>query len=323
MKIYTMSSESNELLFSEGLVISERYRKNKETGEKKFYPIGTYSIDKARSQYFFLSKSLQEMVIDDHLNKIDNIVFKQHNNVPELLIAFPDRKDTVGFLIFTGYKKDDIMIIDDEEVEERVCPYCNIPSKHYHLNMYNESDLNYYCDYCNAIGEVPKTEDEAMSYAAKAGIDKQIKASTLVGKFIHTTQNAVHIGHKANVELENFLDVFAVKIPNGSTIRFLLNKTFMVQDTPQAAQYLVEFTYNFNSKPKVKITKVPQPRFTVKQYALLLNKANEYKDYLIHIGPNESTLAFSFPDTYDEKEAGPFSVLEGIVPKEEDNEPNE
>lgn len=318
-----MSSESNELLLTEGLVISERYRKNKETGEKKFYPIGSYSIDKARSQYFFLAKSLQEMVVDEHLSKIDKIIFKPHNNVPELLIAFPDRKDTTGYLIFAGYKKSDITFINNDGMTDSPCPYSSIPSKNYHLNMMVEDDLNFYCEYCNTPGVVPKSEEEAAELAVKAGIDSHIKSSSLVGKFIHSHQGIVHIINKSDIEVEDFLDVFAVKIPDGGSVRFLMTKTFTIQEVKQPAQFLVEFTHHFDSKPNVKISKINERRFTTSQYSELVNKAKEYNNYLAHMGPNESTMTFSFPDIYDEKDSSPFSVLKNVVKQEEVEEDNE
>lgn len=315
MKIFTMVSDQSKLIVNDGFPVAQRFHKNKETGEKKFYPVGTYNVEKARSQFFFLNKSLQDEIVENDLRRIDNIIFKEHNNVSGLKIAFPAPKDSSAYLVFDGYKRENITFIADRVFREVPCPCNTKVIKSYTTVSSTENDTEYYCKYCGTRGNVAFTEEDASQLSTEIVLDKGIKAKKLVNKFFHLYNGDIHIYKEADYQVETFLDTFAVVINNDETIQFLLTN----KDGSKIVQYLVEFTYHAGQTPNVAISLLENRGYTASQYNELVNNVKNFENSLRHSAPEEteSQNVFYFPDKTEDYES-PFESLRGIVG--EDNE---
>lgn len=312
MKIYNLVANENSLVLRDGFPITERYRKNKETGEKKFYPVGTYNLDKARSQYFFLGKSFHDLIKENNLDRIDYMIFREHNNIPGLKIAFPNKKDTSAFLVFDGYTRKQVTFVNDKEPSTLQCPYCNRPSANYEKG----ADDRYHCSYCKATGTVSEDEDQAAELAEEYHLDSSIKIQGLVNKFFHIDYGNVKIFQAdTSVEVEAFLDTFAVTIPDGTTIRFLLDRV----ENGVATQYLVEFTHKFDNKPIINISCLNEKGFTMDQYYDLEQEAIDSENMLKHSISKGVDTIFFFPNKDLDPEPSPFSCLKDMVDKTEEN----
>lgn len=315
MKTFVLSNNKTSMVIKEGLPLSERYRKNKETGEKKFYPVGCLSTARASQNYFFLSKSFHELIEEKKLTSIDNMIFKQHNNIPSLLIAFPAPQDTSAFLIFDGYRRDQILFIDEAaDEEESPCPYGYRPSMHYIVGANGEA----HCSYCHEHGTIPTDQATATQVADAASVDKEIKSTNLVNKFFHDDQDTVYI-YKENesIKVKPFLDGFGIHIEDGETVCFLLTKKDNINGKEVERQYYVRFTYNADSVPSVSLELMHKRGMTKDQYFKIRNAAIEYENMLKHSQPiSGNGYNFFFPD--DEAESSPFEKLKDII--KDDNE---
>lgn len=318
MKIFVMVSDQSSLIINDGFPVAQRFHKDKETGDKKFYPVGTYNVDKARSQYFFLNKSLQDRINEEDLQRIDNLTFKEHNNIPGLKIAFPSRKESKALLVFDGYRRDDIIFIEDRDFTEAPCPYNSKVSRFY----YSESDSTYHCSFCNERGEVARTEEDVNQISEEMGLEGNIKPKKLINKFFHMFHGDVRIYNEStSVKPENFLDTFAVTIEDGQTIQFLMNKKIKDSETGFEVnkQYLIDFTYNVDQKPTVAISLLEERGFTQAQYDTIRQKA---ESYMSSLKPNDESnehntqSVFYFPDKADEYESSPFAGLKDMVDPE-------
>ena len=320
MKIFVMVSDQSSLIINDGFPVAQRFHKDKETGDKKFYPVGTYNADKARSQYFFLNKALQDHINEEDLHRIDNLTFKEHNNIPGLQIAFPSRKDSTALLVFDGYRRDDIIFIEDRDFAEASCPFNSKVLRSYRTKA--DDDSAYYCPYCGERGEVAFTEDDVVQLSNEMGLEGNIKPKKLLNKFFHMFHGDVRIYKEAsNLTIENFLDTFAVKIEDGQTIQFLMNKKSKDPETGFVTdkQYLIEFTYIVDQKPNVTISLLEERGFTQSQYDNIMQKSDNYMDAL-----RQSTVqkevntqsVFYFPDKADEYESSPFAGLKDMVDPE-------
>ena len=325
MKIYTLVANENSLVLRDGFPLAERFRKDKETGEKKFYPVGTYNLNKSRTQYFFLGKSFHELITEQKLERIDHLIFREHNNIPGLKIAFPNKRDTNAFLVFDGYRRDQVTFVDSKEPSNLQCPYCHRPSAHYELD-FNTTD-KFVCKYCKAGGIVAKTEDEATELAEEYHLESSIKIKGLVDKFFHIDYGNLKIYQPAtDLQVEDFLDTFSVTIPDGQTVRFLLtrnDKHPISDDATIERQYYVEFTHRFNSKPTINISLMNERGMTLEQYYDLEQEAIDAEDMLKHSISKGSDTIFFFPDKETDPEPSPFSSLKGVVSDENNEETEE
>lgn len=310
MKTFVLSNNANAMIIKEGLPIGERYRKDKETGEKKYYPVGCLNPDKARSSYFFLSKSFHELIEEKHLKVLDNLTFKQHTNLPSLLIAFPTTQDTECFLVFDGYRRDQIIFVDESiDPKDQPCPWKCKPSLHYTTDTNGE----HHCAYCQSKGTVPTEQPEAVEAADNALVEKSIKASNLVNKFYHEEDGTVWVyTEDQKVKVQDFLESFAVTIEDGTTLCFLLTRKDTVNGKEVERQYYVRFTYNIDLAPIVTISPVKERGMTEDQYYKMRSAALEYENMLMHLQPNgdSSSYSFYFPGT--EEDDSPFSELKNL-----------
>lgn len=322
MKIFVMVSNQSSLIINDGFSVAQRFHKDKESGEKKFYPVGTYNAEKARSQYFFLNKSLQEQIIENDMQRIDNVIFKEHNNIAGLKIAFPAPKDTSAYLVFDGYKKENITFIANRDFAEAPCPYNSKVSKQYNLSS-SDTDTSFHCKYCGESGPVAITEEDALQFAEEMDLDKSIKTKKLVNKFFHIYHGDIRIYAEADIKVDSFLDTFAVEIKDNETIQFLLLKKTKDEETGSEyeRQYLVEFTYHVNQKPNVAITLLENRGFTRAQYTETINEAKNFENSLKYAtapAETETQSVFYFPDKSDGDDMSPFEGLRDMI--KEDNE---
>lgn len=322
MKIYTLVANENSLVLRDGFPLAERFRKDKETGEKKFYPVGTYNTSKSRTQYFFLGKSFHELITENNLERIDHLIFREHNNIPGLKIAFPNKRDTNAFLVFDGYRRDQVTFVDSKEPSMLQCPYCHRSSSHYEWNT--DTTDRMVCRFCKAGGVVAGNEDQAAELAEEYHLENTIKVKGLVDKFFHIDYGNIKIYQAAkDLQVEDFLDTFAVMIPDGNTVRFLLtrmDKHPMANDATIERQYYVEFTHRFNSKPSITITLMNERGMTIDQYYDLEQEAIDAEDMLKHSISAGSDTIFFFPDKETDPEASPFSSLKDVVSDENNEE---
>lgn len=313
MKIYIMKANDESLIINEGFELATRFRKNKETGEKTYFPVGTYDASKSRFQYFFLNKSLHEKIENEHLERIDYVVFKPHNNIPNLQIAFPNHKDTSAMLVFDGYYKSQVSFIQTStEIKEAECPYNGKPSLHF-----KENNNHYICTYCRKPGFIVQDEEEAEKALIEYGIDPNINPKTLLGKFIHSEKGTVHIfDNDSGVETFNFLDTFAIKIENGSTVRMLLTKSKNGIDK----QFYIEFTHVMNEPPKIEVKLLDVKAYNQEQYQKQVGAARNYEDNLKSDTNINGSLVYRFPDKFDNDSVseGPLSALLNIKDQFED-----
>lgn len=322
MKIFTMSSDQSAIIINDGFAISQRFNKEKSSddGNRKTYPVGTYNLDKAKTQYFFLSKSFQEQIIEDDLQRLDYLIFKPHTNIPNLLIAFPNHKDTSAMLVFDGYKKNDITFINSNNYEEAPCPYDGKVSKAYSCDA--EYDDVFHCVFCKERGEVVYTENDAVELAHEMGLDPNIKSKKLVNKFFHLNHGVVRIYEASTTcKVENFLDTFSVVIPDGGSVQFLLNRREKNAETGYESQkqYLVEFTHMINQNPSISMILMNERGFTREQYDAIVTSANNFQENLksnIQHTPKPKQTVFYFPDKTDDE--SPFASLKDMLPKNEE-----
>ena len=321
MKIYTLVANENSLVLRDGFPLAERFRKDKETGEKKFYPVGTYNLNKSRTQYFFLGKSFHELITEQKLERIDHLIFREHNNIPGLKIAFPNKRDTNAFLVFDGYRRDQVTFVDSKEPSLLQCPYCHRPNAHYQLNPNTNKIV---CKFCGANGTIAESEEEAVGLAEEFHLASTIKIKGLIDKFFHLDYGDIKIYQAAkDLQVEDFLDTFAVTIPDGGTIRFLLtrrDKHPMADDATIERQYFVEFTHRFNSKPSINISLMSERGMTIDQYYDLEQESIDSEEMLKHSISEGSDTIFFFPDKEADPDASPFSSLKDIVDEETSEE---
>lgn len=320
MKIFVMVSDQSSLIINDGFPVAQRFHKDKETGDKKFYPVGTYNVDKARSQYFFLNKALQDRINEEDLHRIDNLTFKEHNNIPGLQIAFPSRKESKALLVFDGYRRDDIIFIEDRDFIESPCPYNSKVSRSYHCR--SEADSAFHCAFCDERGEVARTEEDVIQISKEMGLEGNIKPKKLINKFFHLFHGDVRIYKEAtSITVEEFLDTFAVTVEDGQTVQFLMNKKTKDPETglDVEKQYLIEFTYNVDQKPNVTISLLEERGFTKAQYDNIVQKAENFMNALKQTPEQKEVNTqsiFYFPDKADEYESSPFAGLKDMVDPE-------
>ena len=321
MKIYTIVANENSMIVRDGFPIAERFRKDKETGEKKFYPVGTYNLDKSRTQYFFLGKSFHELISENNLKRIDYMVFREHNNIPGLKIAFPNKKETSAFLVFDGYRRDQVTFVDSKESTTLACPYCHRPSAKYE---YNASTNKIHCSYCKAAGVIARNEEQAVEMAEEFHLESSIKIKGLIDKFFHIDYGSISIFKPdQSIQVEEFLDTFAVVIPDGATIRFLLtrmDKHPAAEDAEIERQYFVEFTHRFDNKPAINITLMHERGMTLEQYQDLEKAAIDAEDMLKHSISEGTDTIFFFPDKEVDSDSSPFQSLRDVQFTEHDDD---
>lgn len=297
MKIYTLTNTDEQLVVDKGFKIAQRFRKNKETGEKSFFPVGIYDEAKAHTQYFFLNKSLHEKIKNEHLDRIDYVVFKPHNNIPNYLIAFPNRKDTSALLLFDGFSKDSITFIGKQTGKE-VCPYQTIPSKDFKLVK-----DTYVCPYCGKKGFVIENEEQANQVLSEGKINPNIPVKSLIGTFIHEEEGTVNIFEKADIAFNKFLDAHSINLENETTVQFLYNKSNDIQ-------YFISFTHDIEKDYSLDVTFPIAKGYTSEQYLRQLKRAHGYEKRLIESEEN-GPMVYKFPpsDYSSDESDSPFSDL--------------
>lgn len=293
MKIYIMTNTEEQLVIDKGFKIAERFRKNRETGEKNYFPVGIYDEAKAHIQYFFLNKSLHEKIKTEHLDRIDHVIFKPHNNIPNYFIAFPNRKDTSAMLLFNGFSKDSITFIDNLTGKEK-CPYQSIPSKEY---RFDEEANCYVCPYCGSKGHLIQEGEET-----EFNFNPNIPPQSLIGTFVHEEEGTVNIYKKSETTFSKFLDANVVNLEDNSTISFLYNKDY-------ETQYIIIFKYSSEEDYTLDVTCPSVKGYTAEQFVRQVNKANNYEKRLIESQDNGPTV-YKFPSNHTtDNFEGPFAEL--------------